>query len=370
MSVRIGIVGGYGRVGLEVAGYLLARTSHEVLLGGRALERATRAAAPLGERCQGREVDTGDDASLDAFCGACDVVVNCAGPATVILDRVARAALRRGIHYVDPGGYDPLYARLRERRGALERAGLRCVINAGLFPGLSGAYPLHVMKGLDAVHRLECAFIGRDAWSYGSAYDIAVSLGDFGAEHGPAYCQDGQARRVGLRSAFKRVELPAPLGAQSPMLVFTEELRLLAEAQKIPAVYGYGTNNGRWTMLAMVAVKLLRHYRTEKQRMRAARLIVSASKRDMARGAPCFAIHVEARGLRGGQEATVGGTWLCGDTYRATGVITGFAAKLATEGGLGGPGPRMLHEAVDAGALLRELRACGLPGTSALKEAA
>jgi saccharopine dehydrogenase (NAD+, L-lysine forming) len=49
-------------------------------------------------------LDILDARSLDDFCSRCSIVVNCAGPVTVLQDRVAKAALRSRCHYIDAAG--------------------------------------------------------------------------------------------------------------------------------------------------------------------------------------------------------------------------------------------------------------------------
>ncbi|WP_449065129.1 saccharopine dehydrogenase NADP-binding domain-containing protein, partial [Planomonospora algeriensis] len=95
----IGIVGGYGAVGGAAARLLADRG---VRVGGRDLEAARRFVdEELGGRGEARRVDAYDEAALAAFCRGCRVVVNCAGPSYLLLDRVARAAFRAGADYVD-----------------------------------------------------------------------------------------------------------------------------------------------------------------------------------------------------------------------------------------------------------------------------
>jgi saccharopine dehydrogenase (NAD+, L-lysine forming) len=356
----VGLVGGYGKVGLHAA-RRLAGEGFAVRLGGRSGAAAQAAASAVGG--EGRRVDLDDGASLAAFCRGCDLVINCAGPALVVRDRVALAALEAGTHYLDPGGYDPLYASLRARGADVAAAGLRFVVNAGLLPGLSGVFPLYAMgRGLERVDRLECYYVGRDHWSYSSAYDIACSLGEFGAETGPAYVRGGERARAGLTASFRRVALPPPVDKLVVFLIYTEELRRLAQEHRVPAVYGYGANNGRWTSLAMAWVKALRRYRTEAQRESSARLIAAASARDMARAAPCFAIHVVAEGSAAGRPRRVLATLMTGDTYEATGLITALAAEAMLRG-RAQAGASMLHEAVDASDFMERAARAGLTWT-------
>ena len=102
--MRIGIAGAYGATGSLVVNRLAATTEHELLLGGRSAERGTQLAAKLGDRASARAVDVMNPASLAAFCDACDLLVNCAGPSHLVLDRVARVAVERRTGLVDVGG--------------------------------------------------------------------------------------------------------------------------------------------------------------------------------------------------------------------------------------------------------------------------
>lgn len=66
---------------------------------------------------------------------------------------------------------------------ANEPAKAPLIINAGLLPGLSGVYPKYLIEQYTAgeiIVSLQVSYVGCDAWSYNSAWDIIVGLGDFG----------------------------------------------------------------------------------------------------------------------------------------------------------------------------------------------
>lgn len=204
VNQRIGIVGGYGRVGLETARHLIKTTDYDIVIGGRSIRKADETATNLGARVSAQMVDIDDQSALDAFCRECGLVINCTGPSWRVLDRVAIAALRQGVHYVDPGGYDPLYNALTDNQEELKEKGLTFIMSAGLLPGLSGLFPAYVAQNrFDHVKYLEIYYIGRDRWTFNSAYDIASSLEDPDSR-GMVYYKNGEMQKAGLFSLSKK----------------------------------------------------------------------------------------------------------------------------------------------------------------------
>ncbi len=361
VAARVMILGGFGRVGSEVAHYLLTHTPY-------ALTLAARTPHPLPEAWSAEQRARVRCLTLDAFqtdalvraCAEADLVVSCLGPSGVVGSRVADACWAAGVPLVDAGGYDPLLQHLTHRQ-TREAAPVPLVINVGLLPGLSGIFPLHVLEHHQASHHTEALsvyYVGRDAWSESSAWDIIHGLGDFGQEHGFCYLKHDTLCPVRLRRAAARAEFPAPLGPQSTMLIYSEELRRLGRQLRLDTLKVYGANLGpRAAMVGLVA-KVLRMYRTPAGTARAARWMARGSARDMRTRAPLYAIHVEAK-LRTGERLT--GDLMVADTYQATGVTLGITARYLLEpGNQVVPGVQMLHEAVPASAFFAQLQHAGV----------
>ena len=135
----IGVIGGTGRVGRECLRYLHENTAFGLLIGGRKPPREALPGSFLS-------VDVFDEASLARFCGQCSLVINCAGPASAVRERVAAAALAGGCHYVDPGGYTPLFPILSSRRPEIRAKRLTFLLTLGILPGLSELFPVYVAR--------------------------------------------------------------------------------------------------------------------------------------------------------------------------------------------------------------------------------
>ncbi|WP_327585114.1 saccharopine dehydrogenase NADP-binding domain-containing protein [Nonomuraea sp. NBC_00507] len=225
----IGIVGAYGAVG-GAAARLLA--DHGVRIGGRDGASARRFVrdelAGRGEACQ---VDAYDETSLARFCRGCRIVVNCAGPSYLLLDRVARAALAAGADYVDAAGDDPAFA-LLALTGA---AGRRAVLSAGMLPGLTGLLPRHLARlAGGGPLRLDVYTGGLDRLTPAAAGDYLLAGG-----HGEALAgwRDGGRVSRALTPA-RDVELP-----YFPGLV-TAYPFLSAEAERVARELGL--QEARW----------------------------------------------------------------------------------------------------------------------------
>ncbi|MEU7227149.1 saccharopine dehydrogenase NADP-binding domain-containing protein [Streptomyces chrestomyceticus] len=165
----VGILGAYGAVGSVAARRLAAEGRCRLRLGGRALEPARRLAAELGPsaEAQAQAVDAQDGQSLAAFAGECRVVLNCAGPAYLLLDRVRQAAFAAGADYVD----------VMDDGTASAPGGPRiAVLSAGLVPGLSGLLPGLLAATMARPLRFTGGYAGLGALTHTGAVDYLLSL--------------------------------------------------------------------------------------------------------------------------------------------------------------------------------------------------
>ncbi|MFF4426462.1 saccharopine dehydrogenase NADP-binding domain-containing protein [Streptomyces sp. NPDC001549] len=199
---RIGLLGGAGAVGREVAARLRARGAGEVLIGGRDVAAAEAVVAGV-LRGEGHavEADAHDPVSLRDFCAASDVVVNCAGPSRLLMDRVAVAAIRAGARYVDVGGDDPVYERMT-RSSAVDSGSV--LLSAGMIPGLTGLLPRYLAgHGFTQVDRLTVYHAVRDRIGRAGAYDFVAGIAAGGDESFAAW-RSGAPRSGAVRRAADR----------------------------------------------------------------------------------------------------------------------------------------------------------------------
>ncbi|MEV0675056.1 saccharopine dehydrogenase NADP-binding domain-containing protein [Actinosynnema sp. NPDC050436] len=200
---RVGLLGGSGAVGRQVAARLRARGVEDVLIGGRDLAAAEAVVAGvLGGTGRAGVVDVRNPASLRDFCADATVVVNCAGPSRVIGDVVAAAAVRAGAHYVDVGGDDPLHE-VMTGPGA-PPCPVAAVLSAGMIPGLTGLLPRHLAgSGFTGVDRLTVHHGVRDRIGWSGAYDLVAGIIE-GRDESLAGWRSGAARSGVARRAVNR----------------------------------------------------------------------------------------------------------------------------------------------------------------------
>ena len=335
-GARILILGGYGRVGQEAARYLLNATDAKVALSSRMARPLPVWAGPGSlDRLTNQQLDVFDGEALVAACARSDLVISCAGPSGLIGERVAMACKRAGVPLVEAGGYDPLLHSLQQAQASAPTS-VPLVINVGLLPGLSGLFPkwlLDTRRDTQLVEALDVYYVGRDAWTYNSAWDIINSLGGFGHDRGFCYLNGQNVVRVPMRKAARKVNFPDPIGSASIMLIYSEEIARLACQWEIDTARVYGANDWPSRDLVCMLAKVLRFYQTPRAVARGARWLARASARDMQKLEPAYGIHVDLH-YRGGRTASA--TLTLDDTYRATGTVIGIAAhQLLDEG----PGP-------------------------------
>lgn len=221
----VGVVGGYGAVGTAAVAELAAGGGVRLRIGGRDLDRAAAAAAGLPVAAEGVAVDVGDPAGLASFAAGCAVLLNCAGPAVMVGDAVARAAATAGVDHVDAAGDDDLYHRV----SAVTPAGRRAVLSAGMLPGLTGLLPRLLAAGMNEPARLTGWVGGRDRFTATAALDYLASAAAFG--QAGVLWRDGRsdARAEGPRTGVTVPFFPGPVNATA---------YLSSEARRFAAEHG------------------------------------------------------------------------------------------------------------------------------------
>src|SRR5262249_35206158 len=216
-GLTVAIVGASGGVGRVVAESLAAaeRATPALLLGGRDLAPAQALATELGGGAQAAACDVFDTASLAGFCERADVVVNCAGPYTRVLDRVARAAHAAGAHYVDPGGGAATHRRLEPPAPEIAAGSRSFVLNAGLIEGGTGLIAWYASAvaeaAFDEVSSLDLYFGDVEEWSPAASEDILADAFD---DEALGWYGGGAWKRLGQLGALRgggRGDPPPPV---------------------------------------------------------------------------------------------------------------------------------------------------------------
>jgi len=358
---RVGLIGAAGHVGRAVLRYLHEDPKIQILAAGRSRAKIERTLSSSNyEKVEIDEFDLFNDDRLVQFCTNVDIVVNCAGPSGMVLDRVVVAAMRAGRPVIDPGGYDPVLEKLKNLEKNHKPTDPPVIVGAGLLPGLSGLYPRLIADSDEETppERIDVFYAGTDMWGESSAWDIVQSVGDFGNKKSPSFYRRGEEVSVPFWQAFRTMELPTPIGRSRGFLVYTKELERLAQTLNIEEVRCHGINTGRWSGLILSLVKLAGLCRTENQIQRSARWLLWAAQKDKRHGQEaCFAIDCAATWLDGRVRH---GRIIVSDTYNATGAVIACLIRILIDNNMSipncTPAIGMMHELFDAAEFLAAFR--------------
>lgn len=339
----VGVVGATGAVGSAAARLLHDWAPGRLRLGGRRVDALTGLAGSLGNAAQAVAVDVAEPASLARFCAGCHVVVNCAGPSYQVAERVARSALAAGADYVDPGGDDPLFARLTATGLP---AGRTAVLSAGMTPGLTGLLPRWLARqGFDRVTALTAHIGSRDRFTPAAAADYLLSLGN-------GYGEAGTALRGGRRSAaalrpLTDAELPFFPRRVNAYPYLTTEAERLARALRLTDVDWYNVFDGGADLLALVG-RLQEGVAAGSDLTAAAADLVRAAELDLFGEAPYQLLVFQLRGEAGGSPRARTLVVRAVDTYRLTALVAALSAAALTRGEIR-PGPHYAADVLEPG---------------------
>ena len=357
---HITILGGFGSVGIEAAQYLLQHSDVTITLAARTPRTLPKHIVELYmHRIKIKALDATNTTALTQVCVESDLLISCIGPSGILGDLVPKACKKHNTPLVDAGGYDPVINSLdKDEKKSPSQVPL--IINVGLLPGISGIFPSYVINQAckdKKIKQLDVQYVGRDAWTYNSAWDIINGLGDFGTEKGFCYVEQGKLIKVPMFKASNKCHFPSPIGSASTMLLYAEEMARLAQQQQIKTTKVYGANIGpRATLICMIA-KIFGMYRTHKSINKAAKWLVKASKKDMKKMIPAYGIQVD---ITNEASEAICGQIMLEDTYQATGATIGIAARAILENKGPKPGVYMLHEALDSTWFIEQLQQADL----------
>ena len=289
----IGIIGGYGDVGLEAVKSLAQWGKSPLRIGGRNPAEARKRLGGALPQAEWRELDLEDARSLAAFAADCELVLNCAGPSHRASARVARLCASLGCHYVDAGD-DPMFREMRAE--ATDRVILYA---AGASPGLSGLLPRWLAGTFDdTVHSLWYCMGSLDRFTASAAEDYLAGIAG-GANEPLAAWRDG-ARRPSAAQRRSGVALPG-WSRDIALYPYMDE-----EAEEVASTLSL--RDGEWhiavdgTATTRVLEEARAQFATEPGT--AVRRLCEATALDSAGRSPYMHLIVQLAGRAGGTECT------------------------------------------------------------------
>jgi saccharopine dehydrogenase (NAD+, L-lysine-forming) len=357
-TATFGVVGGYGATGRAVVSELAKSCGEPILIGGRNLDKGKALAAELGSRISVAHLDVLDDRSLHEFCGQCSTVVNCAGPVIVLQDRVARAAVRQGCHYIDAAGMSLVKERLLPHSRELAELQLSFVISAGWMPGISELLPAYadaVASGkMRAIESLTVYFGDCGEWSDNALRDGVWYIHERGLRR-PSYFHKGEWTRARTLAAMRTVNLGKTLGAGRFCMFATPEIEEFGRRCKGYDVFTYTCLAGVRTALVTTLMALIPL--PEKFGVRLLRNVFRGNRLPLG---GFVAVQVLGQAPEPKPALTVQIVFQPQRDYWINGLVLATAARLASARQGVKAGVHFLADAVDPVAFMVELRNAGL----------
>lgn len=206
------ILGGYGFFGYRIASALASETGIRLLIGGRSVARARKAASALRlPPSQGIGIDAQSaDFSRELASLRVDLLVHTAGPFQQQDYRIARAAIAAGCHYIDLADGRQFVAGIRALDALASSREVSVISGASSVPALSSAV---VDRYVGRFARLDSIDIGISSGARSPG--LATVRGIFGYAGKPFQCwRNGRWAKSYGWLALSRYRFPAPLGSR------------------------------------------------------------------------------------------------------------------------------------------------------------
>ncbi|MDO6544750.1 NAD-dependent epimerase/dehydratase family protein [Photobacterium sanguinicancri] len=333
---KIALFGACGEVGQHIDQALTALGYHVTRIGRRVRPELTRYVA----------VDLFDTASVINLCYQHDLIINAAGPASMIRDTIARVAIETHSHYVDVGGEGNVFEQLQRDMMSREYESC-CVFGAGFVPGFTSLLA-YIAKGkLQEVQSLELFVGGIERFTITSAEDFIASLDGDEALSG-SVIKDGGIVREATKDCYE-----SPLGtktfialpylstehqrtAQALLIDNYAAFNLIADRQLL--MTAHGEEDQKVPSLVTLSESMVKQYGTQQY------------------------CEMEARGWIADQPVTLGLQCRFNNGYRLTGLVAAFTAHqlLSEKPDSHSHGLFWLSDVIDVDSLISFLRELNL----------
>jgi len=350
----VAVLGAAGLVGRSAVGMLRALGVDDLRIG----DRDTRRLAEVTDGAEAVRVDADDPASLAGFCADAELVLNCAGPSYLLLDRIGRAALAAGAHYVDISGDRPVHHLLVDSG----LVGGRCsaVLSAGMMPGLANLVPRALAGGDLAGAELVVHAGGIERFSRAAAGDLVLSVdgvADAGQDaywYGEALAAWRDGRLVsGALASIEDVEAPYFPGRVALLPFLTADSTRLARSTGLASLDWFNVFTG--TQLRPVLSRLRGRVPREPAALAAAvDELVAAGEVDRAGQAPYYLMAFTLVTGATARTAVLRTT----SSFRLSAATAALAVRAVLDGSVP-PGLHYADEVLDPAATLHGVRELG-----------
>ncbi|MCR4407084.1 MAG: saccharopine dehydrogenase NADP-binding domain-containing protein [Anaerolineae bacterium] len=326
--MNIVVLGGCGDMGSHAVRDLLAHSEAHITIADYRQDKAQALASELGERVKGVFVDAEDPASLHSVLQGADVAVGCIGPFYHFAPKMARAAIRARVNYVDIcddwGPIEEVFGLDAEAK----QAGITLLCGMGWTPGITNVMARAGADELDKVDDIKIYWAGGAE----DAAGLAVVMHVFYAVTGdvPTY-KDGTWIKVPASSGKEVVEFAGALGKVEVFHCGHPEPMTIPRYIKCQNVFLKGGLTPKWNnTLADVLVKLGLS-KSHQSIVRTSKIIYKLEGLIGAGGIPFSGARVDVVGRKNGEPRTI--SYAVTDKMgRLTGVPVSIGALMLAQG--------------------------------------
>ncbi|GLC83296.1 saccharopine dehydrogenase NADP-binding domain-containing protein [Lacrimispora brassicae] len=221
----IGVIGGYGNIGREVVKLLTERGYKGITVGSRRQN--------LEDPISWSYVNIEEEESLFHFMNRHSIVINTAGPSSLLSLKAAECALKAGCHYIDCG-YNREVTRLSVKDTS------QCILyNMGSIPGFSEILPLVFREDFTQVERFRHFYSITGKFTRTAAIDFIAGV--FSGNGGMTLPAAGKIPELdGLQPFYKNAERILPYENADTAQI--QEIMKSPEAQWYHVICGSNIN--------------------------------------------------------------------------------------------------------------------------------
>lgn len=355
-KIVIGVIGGYGSVGKHVVTDLINSTKSQLIIGGRNKKYIDSIKNLYNERITMLQVNAFDSVSIDNFCSKCNIIINCAGPSSLILDNIAKSSLKYGCHYIDVGGYDILYDTLKKTDSQVRNKNLTFIVSAGWIPGISGIFPQYIIKNyFDNANWVEIYYGAIDQWSYSSSYDMV-----WGSLNGhPTLRENNEWINANIILNGKKVNYPHGIGTQHVVPWFKNELKDYVEKNNFDHFAMYGGNWDYKLNVLNIYNRLFKVTNSSEKWQKSAANMCNTSKKICQKKTPAGMLYIIAKGTYNKKNKQIGATFFTKENNTLTGIAASITAKAFITGHILDTGCHYMANVVDPSYMMKSLNERG-----------
>ena len=212
------VFGGAGVIGSCSVEYLSKLDKFDDIVIADINERASKEIAEKNDKISFNKIDAKDDTSLLNSLNGADIAINCIGPFYKFAPFIIKAAIKKGVNYVDVcDDYDTTEILLNNYNKSAIDADITCIIGLGASPGLTNLIAAYASKQFSSVEEIKI-FVTRsiDEKAGGAIpyHMLHCWIGEI-----PIYV-DGKFKKArGLIDGKEYVNFPKPFG-QIPVYYF------------------------------------------------------------------------------------------------------------------------------------------------------